>query len=224
MDDDCIPESDTLQGLLEGLVLVPEKPVGVLQSYQKGWNNHSRPAKIAKSISEFIYFALKGGCTVPVVMGERSPIAIDWFQLVSVLIARSAVEKVGFPRKELFLYADDTDYAYRIGQAGFHMYLIPWSIVNHIGGKSVEASAGSIPNWRWYYIYRNQIATVLYNREHLNYLNVFIALLRTSGKAVLMVAMSLMVRNISKSKYVGLGLLDGYYLRLGKTVQPQRKL
>lgn len=222
MDDDCIPQPETLQRLLQALALVPEKPVGALQSYQKQWNNQPLSSRRAKSILESVLHGMVWTRPSTVVMGDYSPVSIDWFQLVSVLISRSAVEKVGFPRKEFFIYGDDTDYACRIGQAGFHMYLIPWSIVNHVGGGAAVTNPGGIPPWRSYYTYRNQIATIIYNRKYIKYLNVLIALLRTSGKATARIAMSLIAGDLSTVRHVALGVLDGYCLRLGKRVQPKK--
>lgn len=222
MDDDCIPQPGTLHALLEARAFTPDKPIGALQSYQKQWNNHPRNSRLAKSPLESISRGIAWSCPVPAAMGDRSPLPIDWFQLVSVLISRSAIEKVGFPRKEFFIYGDDTDYACRIGQAGFRMYLVPWSIVDHVGGGTAKANPGGIPPWRSYYAYRNQIATIIYNRKYIKYLNVLIALLRTSGKATARIAMSLIAGDLSTMRHVALGVLDGYYLRLGKRVQPKK--
>ena len=49
----------------------------------------------------------------------------------SLLVSKRAIEKVGFPIKELFLWGDDVEYTMRIIKNGFMGYLVLSSVVVH---------------------------------------------------------------------------------------------
>jgi len=42
-----------------------------------------------------------------------------------LLAHRRLIERIGLPRRELVLYADDTEYTFRISAGGGHLYLVP---------------------------------------------------------------------------------------------------
>jgi GT2 family glycosyltransferase len=78
---------------------------------------------------------------------------IDLFTFVGTMIRKDAVEKVGLPIKEFFIYFDDIEYSYRLRKEG-KMYCVPSSIVQHDQKKQLDKST---QNWRLYYQARNRM-------------------------------------------------------------------
>ena len=88
------------------------------------------------------------------VIKEITEIEADAF--VGPLISKRAVETVGFPKGELFIYGDDLEYTYRISRQ-FDTYLIKNAVINH---RDQPSNIGvQKPNnwWKDYYMYRNRI-------------------------------------------------------------------
>ena len=94
---------------------------------------------------------------------EAIPLAANGW--AGVLIRRSAIEAAGLPRREFFVFFEDTEYTYRISRE-FKIFLIPRSRVLHksdarwvkkIGGGRVESPRWpSDQPWRLYYDVRNR--------------------------------------------------------------------
>lgn len=72
------------------------------------------------------------------------------------LISRKVVEKIGFPNAGLFIFWDDTDYAYRAVLAGFRVRYVPNAILNkeYLSANSISAKAHS---WKVPYGLRNLV-------------------------------------------------------------------
>jgi GT2 family glycosyltransferase len=96
----------------------------------------------------------------------------DYFQMdtasfVGFLLSRKAIDEVGLPLKEMFIYFDDTEYSLRIRKKGI-MFTVPASkIVHGERGRALGSSPwGQSPSgWKKYYAIRNQIYTY---RKHGN--------------------------------------------------------
>ncbi len=119
MDDDTITKSDSLEKLLEGYEQLESREIGFLCSnvlfkdekpcvmniphiYEGEWNEFANKGIIRLSATSF----------------------------VSVLINRKAVERIGLPIKEFFIWGDDIEYTKRISNL-FECYLIGDSVVYH---------------------------------------------------------------------------------------------
>ena len=69
--------------------------------------------------------------------------------------------EVGFPNQDFFYYGEDTDYALRLAEHGFKSYIVPRCVVEHAGGGFMSPALLPVSaNWRYYYMYRNQLALV----------------------------------------------------------------
>jgi len=83
-----------------------------------------------------------------------------------VLIRRRAIQAVGLPRKDFFVFCDDMEYTYRISQS-FRVFLIPGSKVVHksdsrwvkkaFSGRAESVRWPSEQPWRLYYEIRNRV-------------------------------------------------------------------
>mgnify|MGYP000042994414 CR=1 FL=1 len=51
--------------------------------------------------------------------------AVDWISSASIVVRRSAIEEIGLVDEEYFIYSDETDWQYRLWQAGWKVYYLP---------------------------------------------------------------------------------------------------
>ena len=141
LDDDAVPEERCLETLLKsaaltgGLclfpkVLFPDGRVDVRSIPRRNFY----PGKI--------YMKKE----IPPLHGAPTLVSIGTF--VGALIRREAMEMVGFPIKEFFLWFDDIEYTYRISRRG-PVYFVPEAIVYH------HTRAGKPDKIKLYYMMRN---------------------------------------------------------------------
>jgi GT2 family glycosyltransferase len=86
---------------------------------------------------------------------------IDTTSFVGPLIKRSAIKKIGFPRKEFFIHHDDLEYSMRLREAG-KIIFIPESIIYHHEDLSKSGSTNYLNSeykklWLRYYGKRNLV-------------------------------------------------------------------
>ena len=130
MDDDCQPASDALAQLIRAMDVHGrdgDGPIGFLAS-RVNWKD-GRPH--AMNVPGLIDSPDRYRSA-----GKRKPARIRYSSFVSILIHRRAVQRVGLPVKELFIYGDDVEYTRRITRAGFTAYLIDSSQVRHLTSEN----------------------------------------------------------------------------------------
>ena len=54
----------------------------------------------------------------------QGPGRVDWVQSSAMLVRRAAAEEVGWLDPAFFVYSDETDFQYRLAQAGWHALLV----------------------------------------------------------------------------------------------------
>lgn len=155
MDDDCIPERDSLSNLLSSAQHIDQR-YGFLCS-KVLWRDRSISVMnvprcdLVKNVSDF-----------------SSPLVkVDMASFVSILIPLSVVSELGLPIKEFFLWTDDWEYTRRISKK-YDCYLVNDSVVVHkskqnIGANVVNESVDRLD--RFERLYRNDV--YLYRREGL---------------------------------------------------------
>jgi GT2 family glycosyltransferase len=125
MDDDTIPQEDSLQKLVEAPYFRDDKTgfLGSLVQWTNGDVHEMNMFPVRGSVIEgrpdWYNSVLQDGC-IPVTMST----------FVSILISRVAVAKVGLPIKEFFIWCDDVEYTYRISR-NFRNYHVLKSVVLH---------------------------------------------------------------------------------------------
>ena len=89
---------------------------------------------------------------------------ITSFAWKGTILSKGAIMDVGLPKKEYFLYAEDADYAYRINQKGWDMFIVPEHLIVDKGKKAKlkvtvfgQDSLLYKERFRFYYAFRNQI-------------------------------------------------------------------
>jgi len=111
MDDDVIPSCSALQVLLDALNRLSGK-VGLLCSHVT-WTDGTPHIMNVPQISSLIRNS--EGYTFPFNEHiEKGLIRISACSFVSVLVSRYAIEAVGLPIKEMFVYGDDLEFTQRV--------------------------------------------------------------------------------------------------------------
>jgi len=70
------------------------------------------------------------------------PVEVDSVIGACMLVRREAVEQVGLLDEEYFLFLEETDWCYRMKEAGWKIYHNPHAEILHFQGKSAEAEKG----------------------------------------------------------------------------------
>ncbi|ABF44084.1 glycosyl transferase, family 2 (plasmid) [Deinococcus geothermalis DSM 11300] len=210
-DDDAYVAPDCLQRLLdhahEGDVIVP---IQIDQTGRKygiyNWNNG----------------------LVEVDKASQPVIPVDIFAFVGPLIHRRVIARVGFPRSDFFISADDTEYALRIKNAGLKGICVLDAVFYHdYGGRTVQVKRlgrvsirSTQPAWKNYYNIRNEILMARALRVPvIQKLGVCLYIFKKFGRSSL--AEVVYEENfLDKWKYTALGVKDGLLGRSGKRVLP----
>lgn len=136
MDDDAFPKEDALEKIVEYLGKNPEAKCL--------WSNCNNDSL------EF---------------DENGVKEVESWMFVGFFISKDTIKKVGLPRREFFIYHDDTEYAERIIKNNFKILKLRDSIIEHgdfnnreilkrkIGGRVIEYP--KMPDWKLYYYIRN---------------------------------------------------------------------
>lgn len=150
MDDDAVPLHDALeQALLPDLIKDPRVWAianAVIYPDQKLCLFHRRrfdPVRVKE-------------CPVPEEYYRQVHFEVDTSSFVGMLIRRAAIDHIGLPLKELFIYYDDTEYSLRIRFNGGKIIVVSNSKVVH---KSVAHSGNRWAplTWKHYYAHRNML-------------------------------------------------------------------
>lgn len=154
MDDDTVAYPDALANLVDcGILDENQTTLGFLAS-RVDWKDGTRHKMNVPCPTTDWTESLAG---------YPNSVKIRYASFVSILINSRAVEKVGLPIREFFLYYDDVEFTRRITSAGFSAYYICASKVVHLTPKNVgitfEQMDGCIQNaTRWQYAIRNLLA------------------------------------------------------------------
>lgn len=62
--------------------------------------------------------------------------AVDWVGGACLMIRRAAIDQVGLMDERFFMYSEETDWCYRVKQAGWAIAYLPEARVTHFGGAS----------------------------------------------------------------------------------------
>lgn len=151
MDDDVFPHEDCLEKMLavansqQADFLMPRRVIeGKVFTHEFRRFNFSNP-----------FASMKQGKLGKENIEEATAIAGADFE--GPMVSREAVEKVGLPNKDFFIFCDDTDYSYRIWKAGFKLYYVPDALLDkHLFFVSDSWTArNQKKKWKRYYQVRN---------------------------------------------------------------------
>lgn len=80
---------------------------------------------------------------------------IKLFSFVGALVKKDVIEKVGLPRKDFFIWYDDTEFSLRVSKEG-RIVCCPSSVIYH----DTVVIKDSAVNWKHYYGFRNKGVTI----------------------------------------------------------------
>jgi hypothetical protein len=144
MDDDTIPQSDSLEKLLD--VVRSKDAIGFLAS-RVLWTDGT------EHIMNMPHFAST--------LDENQPIReIISSSFVSMLINSDVINKLGLPYRQFFIWGDDSEYSERITRNGFRGLYVSESVVLHKTAANYGPELSTAPintAWKFYYQTRNQL-------------------------------------------------------------------
>ncbi len=124
------------------------------------------------------------------------------------MISSEIVRKIGYPRKEFFVYGDETEYTFRALKYGYSLYTAVNSLYFHptyLGAKrkilGYTFSVDDIPMWKVYCSSRN---TTYYTRLYFGYLTLLKSILRSYISVVICKS-----KHIKRFIYTTKGIIDG---------------
>lgn len=128
MDDDTIPNKDALQQMMHTATEVKQAPqappLGFLVS-KAIWTDGTPHWMNLPEIRHVING--KPFCTYD----QHGMLLVHSASFVSVLLSREAIQRCGYPIREFFIWADDTEFTTRITRKGFLGGYVPASVVLH---------------------------------------------------------------------------------------------
>ena len=225
MDDDVFPEPNSLHILLETATELQQQGVklGGLTAYQAHWDQGGTtwlpfrlPSTVARAL-RYRYLSPEVG----IERGKGEPKEIDLYAFISTLFTRNAMAEVGFPNQDFFYYGEDTDYAFRLAEHGFKSFIVPRCVVEHAGGGFMSPALLPVSaNWRYYYMYRNQLALVRLYGGRLGSIKRVACqarILMGLGKRLMMESRR---GNFGACRLAMRGATDAFLGRMGKRVAP----
>ena len=155
MDDDCTPHPDALEKLVSVTTDNSLGPIGFLAS-RVLWVDGS-PCLMNLPVAHRLWIEPHD---------TNHPISrIVGSSFVSILVSRNAVDLVGFPVAEFFIWFDDAEYSRRISKA-MPAYLVSDSLVTHHTPKNYEPLAFAELNhenlWKFCYGVRNECSVFMH--------------------------------------------------------------
>ncbi|WP_051933225.1 glycosyltransferase [Massilia sp. BSC265] len=152
LDDDAVPRADALARLAKALLL--QAGAGMA------------PGAVAPAVFEFGGLALAHRRRYNLFSGIermiapahycRAAVPVDTASFVGLLVSARAAAACGLPDAALFLSYDDTEYCLRLRRAGWPLWLVPGSIIDHLRSPAGRMRAGPIGS-RHYYNLRNRV-------------------------------------------------------------------
>ncbi len=151
----------------------------------------------------------------PVSRENGGPYGI-WPSWCGFLVSRTIVDEVGLPMKELFWWAEDTEYLqWRIPEAGYPRQVVNGALVEH---DAIRQGDG-VPLWKYYYEARNMLYVNLHLKRRLGHYPRNLA--KLMARAVLREEHG----RVGRLGVIARGLFDGATGRLGirYPIEPMRE-
>lgn len=117
-----------------------------------------------------------------------------------LMVSRHVWERVGLMDERYFAYYDDTDFLYRLVQAGHLVELIPSALIYHKVGSS---TGGDISHFGMYHLTRNRIYFI---RKNIKGLKKTVSLFYTLSTRILRM---LTIKKPELRSAIGKGIIDG---------------
>lgn len=151
MDDDVFPRPDCLSNLLDHTA---SEEVGILapRRLMEGniFTNDFQAVNLTNPFSSMYKKKLKKQVI-------NKPVEILGTAFEGLFIRKEAVEKIGLPNKDLFIFCDDTDYCLRAVLAGYKILYIPSALMDKekLFSNDTWNERNKKKKWKRFYQIRN---------------------------------------------------------------------
>ncbi|MCD7808447.1 MAG: glycosyltransferase family 2 protein, partial [Erysipelotrichaceae bacterium] len=110
MDDDTIPDTDALEGLINSIRVLEnnDETIGFLASYVYG------PKGEPMNVPSIDFRPCENGYSFWYKYLDKGIVSINEATFVSILVPIDAINHVGYPIGEYFIWGDDTEYTRRL--------------------------------------------------------------------------------------------------------------
>lgn len=217
MDADAYPQCNCLETLLSHSEDC--KNIGILAPLIFGVDLCQYQLYHIKNVSKFLYRDLLLYSSADEIPSGTSNIETDAF--VGPLIAKNAVEKLGYADGELFIYGDDHEYTYRVSRK-FDVLLVKEAIINH---RDQPVNGRQHPEnwWKDYYAFRNRVLFIKKYKSNTaqSIIGTSLLLLRVV-KQIIIILLSKYNFSTKKARIKTLmkAISDGVKEISGKTIEP----
>jgi len=238
MDDDNVPTRGAVKLLLDelkvqqnevgdGLVAVvgfrKDHQADLAQGVEKKFAIPPRSSFFGFHVAQVHYKILRRlpyFKTINRSVNDEKTVVIPYGPYGGLMAARCVFEKIGLPKKELVLYADDTEYTFRITDSGGRIVLVKKAVLDDLEGswnlksKSKNVFHGFLTgdsDFRAYYSSRNQA----WFDKNCWAENKFVYVMNAVFFISLLVLFSLKYRRVSRMRLLLGAIFDGVVGRLG---------
>jgi GT2 family glycosyltransferase len=122
-------ESTPSAGAVGGKLLNPD---GSFQGAGARFSSLLQEFLIATRLGELLYVGYPSH-----EIDDRETI-VDWLSSACLLVRRVVFSQVGLLDEQYFIYGDETDFQFRLKQAGWNVYYLPQATTIHYGGRSLD--------------------------------------------------------------------------------------
>lgn len=165
LNSDCFVEKTTVADLIKAMLAMPE--TGVAGCKLKNHDGSLQPSygffpTLFRIIMLMLFIDnLPGVRRFFPSLHVRDPqrytrvAKVDWVMGALMMIKREVYEKTGGFDENYFMYGEEVEWQYRIGQAGYQVKFIPQTSATHIGGASspdkAPALLGEMDGWKYWF-------------------------------------------------------------------------
>ncbi|MBN1178452.1 MAG: glycosyltransferase family 2 protein [Anaerolineae bacterium] len=144
LNEDTIVPSGTFDALVDFMDATPEagaagvtvlNPDGTLQYAYASFPGLVSAALLLSSLNRFLNGGHYPFHTLP---ENGTPLEVDWTNGACLLVRREAMEQAGLMDEGFLIYAEETDWCYRIRQAGWKVYYLPERTIYHYQGRATS--------------------------------------------------------------------------------------
>jgi GT2 family glycosyltransferase len=136
MDDDAEPQADALERIRESFA---RPGIGGVASLVM--NRTGKPDVAHRGWLDVCGSTTRAHRTIDVATLSEEPTEISFASFVGLAVSRTAVERIGLPRKEFFIHCDDLEYCTRLAALG-PIVLVPRSRILHKDQATVDVRPG----------------------------------------------------------------------------------
>lgn len=104
------------------------------------------------------------GVNLRIGVHDDQPRQVEWLSGACLLIRREVIEQVGLLSNQWFMYAEDHEWCWRIGLAGWKLFHVPEATIKHYTGASSTKNKLTHSMWvqstRGFYVHRTQPSSI----------------------------------------------------------------